>query len=79
MSELTIKPRAPRSPADAVSLEAGRPSEKPKVTKLGVKERLNSYVSPEQKRKLRLLAIERGCSLSEVVGILIDEAKTPTV
>jgi hypothetical protein len=82
MTEMTIKPRQPRAVdkvmAD-VALAAGRPSDKPKPTaiKLGAKERLNSYVTPEQKKKLRLLAIEKGCSISEVVGVLIDETPKP--
>lgn len=82
MSDLTIKPRTPRTPAEAkpaADLAAGRPSDKGKVIKLGEKERLNSYVTPEQKRKLRLLAIEKGCSLSEVVGVLIDATPKPEV
>ena len=84
MTEMTIKPRQSRAVekimAD-VDLAAGRPSDKPKPTaiKLGAKERLNSYVTPEQKRKLRLLAIEQGCSLSEVVGVLIDKQPKPEV
>lgn len=83
MSELKIKTRA-RPVEDIladVEAAAGRVPAKPapKVIKLGAKERLNSYVTPEQKRKLRLLAIERNCSISEIVGILTDEAKAPTV
>lgn len=81
MSELTIKPRAARSvegvATDAPAGRAAAKSPAAKVIKLGAKERLNSYVTPEQKRKLRLLAIERNCSISEIVGILTDEAKAP--
>ena len=83
MSELKIKPRAVRPVEDVAAVgdaPAGRSATKspaPKVIKLGAKERLNSYVTPEQKRKLRLLAIERNCSISEIVGILTDEAKAP--
>lgn len=87
MSEMTIKPRArPAAEEDATGEDAApvRASAKPagkggKVIKLGAKERLNSYVTPEQKRKLRLLAIEQGCSLSEIVGVLIDKSPKPEV
>lgn len=84
MSEMTIKTR-PRPVDEAMTdmdAAAGRTGTKPpapKVIKLGAKERLNSYVTPEQKRKLRLLAIAKGCSLSEVVGVLIDETPKPEV
>ena len=81
MTEMTIKkprPRKTEEPKPEVVLEAGRPSKKPqKVITLGAKERLNSYVTPEQKKKLRLLAVEKGCSISEVVGVLIDETPKP--
>lgn len=87
MSEMTIKPRtrpAAEENAAAEDSSAGRANAKPagkggKVIKLGAKERLNSYVTPEQKRKLRLLAIEQGCSLSEIVGVLIDKSPKPEV
>ncbi|WP_219097563.1 hypothetical protein [Pseudomonas sp. UMAB-40] len=82
MSELKIKQR--QRPVDEILADvdaaAGRASVKTpvnKVIKLGAKERLNSYVTPEQKKKLRLLAIEKGCSISEVVGVLIDETPKP--
>lgn len=81
--ELKIKQRT--RPVDeilaGVDAAAGRPSAKPApaVIKLGAKERLNSYVTPEQKRKLRLLAIARNCSISEIVGILTDEAEAPVL
>jgi len=80
MSELSIKPRQSRTQEEkpAVELAPGRPSKTPKVIKLGAKERLNPYVTPEQKRKLRLLAVDRNCSMSEIIGVLIDEAETPT-
>lgn len=83
MSEVRLKARASRSVDDVladVEVAAGRTPTKapaPKVIKLGAKERLNSYVTPEQKRKLRLLAIERNCSISEIVGILTDESPEP--
>ena len=79
MAEMRIKTRD-RAATESVA-EADAVSAKPAntVIKLGAKERLNSYVTPEQKRKLRLLAIERNCSISEIVGILTDEAKAPTV
>lgn len=83
MSELKIKQRA-RPVEDIladVEAAAGRaPTKQPaptKVIKLGAKERLNSYVTPDQKKKLRLLAIAKGCSISEVVGVLIDETPKP--
>lgn len=84
MNEMTIKPRV-RPPAEDGAPEApvaaSKPSTKPakKVIKLGAKERLNSYVTPEQKRKLRLLAIARNCSISEIVGVLTDEAADPVL
>jgi hypothetical protein len=83
MTEMTIKKprqsRAVEKTTAEVDLVAGRPSDKPKPTviKLGEKERLNSYVTPEQKLKLRLLAVAKGCSISEVVGVLIDETPKP--
>lgn len=63
----------------SVDAAAGRTGAKsaPAVIKLGAKERLNSYVTPEQKKKLRLLAIAKGCSISDVVGVLIDESPKP--
>jgi hypothetical protein len=81
MSELKIKQRA-RPVEDIladVEAAAGRAPAKPapKVIKLGAKERLNSYVTPDQKKKLRLLAIAKGCSISDVVGVLIDETPKP--
>jgi hypothetical protein len=63
--------------ADAVGGQSAKPANK--VIKLGAKERLNSYVTPEQKRKLRLLAISRNCSISEIVGVLTDEAEAPVL
>lgn len=79
--ELRIKQRT--RPVDEILADveaaAGRPKAKaaPAVIKLGAKERLNSYVTPDQKKKLRLLAIAKGCSISEVVGVLIDESPQP--
>lgn len=84
--ELKIKPRGARSVEDIVAdvdAVAGRGAPKAPASKniklLGAKERLNSYVTAEQKRKLRLLAIARGCSISEIVGILTDEAEAPVL
>lgn len=80
MSDLTIKPRAARAPSDvkpADTIEAGRPSQRPKVIKLGAKERLNSYITAEQDQKLRLIAVKKRCTVSEVIGQLIDDAPTP--
>lgn len=80
--ELKIKQRTrPAEEASAsVDATAGRTNAKsaPAVIKLGAKERLNSYLTPEQKRKVRLLAIQRDSDISEVVGWLIDQAETPT-
>lgn len=79
--ELRIKQRS--RAADEITADADAAAVRPKakaapaVIKLGAKERLNSYVTPEQKKKLRLLAIEKGCSISEVVGVLIDESPNP--
>lgn len=77
--ELRIKQRT--RAADEITADAAAVRQKakaaPAVIKLGAKERLNSYVTPEQKKKLRLLAIEKGCSISEVVGVLIDESPNP--
>lgn len=84
MSEVRLKQRATRSADEVladVEVAAGRTPTKaaaPKVIKLGAKERLNSYLTPEQKRKVRLLAIQRDSDISEVVGWLIDQAETPT-
>lgn len=80
MNDLTIKPRPPRATPDANSsdtLAAGRPSQRPKVIKLGAKERLNSYITAEQDQKLRLIAVKRRCTVSEVIGQLIDDAPAP--
>lgn len=76
--ELKIKQRA--RPVGEIMADVAAASGKPPaptVIKLGAKERLNSYVTPEQKQKLRLLAIKKKCSISEVVGLLIDETPKP--
>ncbi|MNR64773.1 hypothetical protein D3C85_1875300 [compost metagenome] len=76
---MTIKTRArPAADESAAAVDAAPGGKKPgKVIKLGAKERLNSYVTPDQKKKLRLLAIAKGCSISDVVGVLIDETPKP--
>ena len=80
--ELKIKQRTRPAEETSASVDAaaGRTNAKsaPAVIKLGAKERLNSYLTPEQKRKVRLLAIQRDSDISEVVGWLIDQAETPT-
>lgn len=77
---MTIKPRPPRATPDekpAETLAAGRPSQKPKVIKLGAKARLNSYITEDQDQKLRLMAVKNRCTVSEVIGKLIDDAPAP--
>lgn len=90
MSGLTIKQRpekepskpepAPRATAEvlnelAVKTGRAKPAANPKgVQDLGAKSRLGSYVTPSQKRLLRILAANRDMDMSEVVGRLIDEA-----
>lgn len=88
MSGMTIKPRpekdakpepAPRAAAevlDDLAVKTGKAKPKPKteVKALGAKDRLGSYVTPLQKRRLKILAAYRGTDMSKIVGILIDEA-----
>ena len=88
MSGLTLKsrpekePNAPRADAEVpndLAEKPGRAKAKPKakateVKDLGAKARLGSYVTPAQKRLLRILAANRDTDMSEIVGLLIDEA-----
>lgn len=69
------KPAAPALGAVATkALSAVKEVKDPGVKELGAKERIQTYISAAQKKKLRFLAADRGRTMSEIIGALIDEA-----